>query len=78
MGRKNIIPIILLILVITALLVINGIAIFSKAISVDYWCSNFPESTVTKTSSRKYMEIDCNEYLNNKEYNMFYKELFKD
>lgn len=78
MRRENIIPIIILIVVITALLVIDGIALFSKAVSVDYWCNKFPDSTITKTGFQKYMEINCNEYLNNKDYYMFYKELFED
>ncbi len=78
MRREDIIPTIILIAVIIALLVINGIAVFSKAVPVDYWCNKFPDSTITKTSFWKYMEIDCSEYLNNKDYYRFYKELFED
>ena len=78
MRRENIIPTIMLIVVITALLVIDGIAVFSKAVSVDYWCNKFPDSTITKTGFQKYMDIDCNKYLNNKEYYMVYKELFEE
>lgn len=78
MRRENIIPTIMLIVVITALLVIDGIAVFSKAVSVDYWCNKFPDSTITKTGFQKYMDIDCNKYLNNKKYYMVYKELFEE
>ncbi len=77
MKRENIIPTIILIVVITALLVIDGITVFSKAVPVDYWCNKFPDSTITKTGFEKYMEINCNEYLHNKEYYMSYKELFE-
>ncbi len=77
MKREDIIPTIILVVVIILLLVINGIAVFSKAVSVDYWCKKFPDSIITKTGYWKYAEIDCSEYLHNKEYYMSYKELFE-
>ena len=76
MKREDVIPIMILIVVIIILLVIDGIALFSKVVPVDYWCEQFPNSTVIKTGYWKYIEIDCSEYLNNRSYYISYKEFF--